>query len=102
MSAKLDILMVCGAGLGSSFACQMSVEDVLSKLGVEAKLDHCDISSAVSRNPDAILTASNFQSQFEKFDIDAEKTTLIFLKNIVSKQEIEEKLVPVLRQKGIL
>ncbi|MBF1706133.1 MAG: PTS ascorbate transporter subunit IIB, partial [Selenomonas sp.] len=31
MSAKLDILMVCGAGLGSSFACQMSVEDVLSK-----------------------------------------------------------------------
>ena len=102
MSAKLDILMVCGAGLGSSFACQMSVEDVPSKLGVEAKLDHCDISSAVSRNPDVILTASNFQSQFEKFDIDAEKTTLIFLKNIVSKQEIEEKLVPVLRQKGIL
>ena len=45
---KLNILFVCGAGLGSSFAAQMSAEDVLNKLGVEAKLDHCDISSAVS------------------------------------------------------
>lgn len=36
---KLNILFVCGAGLGSSFAAQMSAEDVLNKLGVEAKLD---------------------------------------------------------------
>ena len=33
----LNILTVCGAGLGSSFACQMSVEAVLKELGVEAK-----------------------------------------------------------------
>ena len=41
----LQILTVCGAGLGSSFACQMSVDAVLKELGVEAKLDHTDISS---------------------------------------------------------
>ena len=29
----LKILAVCGAGLGSSFACQMSVESVLKELG---------------------------------------------------------------------
>ncbi len=29
---KLSILFVCGAGLGSSFAAQMSTEDVLTKL----------------------------------------------------------------------
>ena len=29
---KLNILFVCGAGLGSSFAAQMSAEDVLNKL----------------------------------------------------------------------
>ena len=61
---KLNILFVCGAGLGSSFAAQMSAEDVLNKLGVEAKLDHCDISSAVSMKPDVIITAENFRSQF--------------------------------------
>ncbi|MEK5266577.1 PTS sugar transporter subunit IIB [Weizmannia sp. FSL W8-0401] len=99
---KLNILFVCGAGLGSSFACQMSAEDVLNRLGVEAKLDHSDISSAASIKPDIIITAQNFQSQFEKFSIDPKQTTIVYLKNIVSKTEIEEKLVPVLRDKGIL
>lgn len=99
---KLSILFVCGAGLGSSFACQMSAEDVLNKLGVDAKLDHSDISSAASMKPDIIITAQNFQSQFEKFSVDPNKTTIVYLKNIVSKQEIEEKITPVLMEKGIL
>ena len=46
----LQILTVCGAGLGSSFACQMSVDAVLKELGVEAKLDHTDISSVGGSN----------------------------------------------------
>ncbi len=98
---KLNILFVCGAGLGSSFAAQMSAEDVLNKLGVEAKLDHCDISSAVSMKPDVIITAENFRSQFEKFSVDP-KTAMIYLKNIVSKNEIEEKITPVLQDKGVI
>lgn len=99
---KLNILFVCGAGLGSSFACQMAAEDVLTKLGVEAKLDHSDISSAASARPDIIITAQNFQSQFEKFTIDPEQTIIVYLRNIVSKQEIEEKITPVLKEKGAL
>lgn len=99
---KLNILMVCGAGLGSSFACQMSTEDVLKKLGVAANLDHSDISSAISYKPDIIMTAMNFKSQFEKYSIDESKTTIIYLKNIVSKAEIEEKLTPILKLMGAL
>lgn len=98
---KVSILFVCGAGLGSSFAAQMSAEDVLSKLGVEAKLDHVDISSAMSMKSDIIITAENFRSQFEKFEMNPE-TSLIYLKNIVSKSEIEEKITPVLKEKGFL
>lgn len=98
---KLNILFVCGAGLGSSFAAQMSAEDVLNKLGVEAKLDHVDISSAASMRSDLIITAENFRSQFEKFHLDP-ATSIIYLKNIVSKVEIEEKLTPVLKEKGII
>lgn len=101
MKRKVKMLMVCGAGLGSSFACQMSVEDVLGKLGVEADLDHCDISSAVSMKPEVIITASNFKTQFEQFTL-PETTTIIYLKNIVSKAEIEEKLTPLLQAKGVL
>lgn len=101
MKRKIKMLMVCGAGLGSSFACQMSVEDVLNKLGVEAEMDHCDISSAVSMNPEVIITASNFKSQFEQFTL-PDTTTILYLKNIVNKAEIEEKLVPLLQAKGVL
>lgn len=97
---KLSILFVCGAGLGS-FAAQMSTEDVLTKLGVEAKLDHVDISSAVSMKPDIIITAENFRTQFEKFALDP-TTAIIYLRNIVSKPEIEEKITPVLKEKGAL
>lgn len=99
---KLDILFVCGAGLGSSFACQMAAEDVLNKLGVEANLDHDTISSAVSRNANIIITGENFKSQFDNFTIDKENTTIVYLKNIVSTDEIEEKITPVLKDKGII
>lgn len=97
---KLRILFVCGAGLGSSFAAQMSTEDVLTKLGVAAKLDHTDISSAVSMKADLIITAENFRSQFEKYGIDESQTTIMYLRNIVSKEEIEEKITPILTEKG--
>lgn len=98
---KATILFVCGAGLGSSFAAQMSAEDVLNKLGVEAKLDHVDISSAASMKADIIITAENFRSQFEKFDLTA-GPAIVYLKNIVSKSEIEEKITPVLKEKGFV
>lgn len=99
---KVEILFVCGAGLGSSFAAQMAAEDVLNQYNVQSKLDHVDISSAASMRPDIIITAQNFKSQFEKFNIDTEKTAIVYLKNIVSKVEIEEKLVPVLKEKGAI
>ena len=92
MKKKVDILFVCGAGLGSSFAAQMAAEDVLNAKGVQAKLDHVDISTAASMKPDIIITAQNFKTQ----------TKIVYLKNIVSKAEIEEKLVPVLIEKGAI
>ena len=102
MGKKVNILFVCGAGLGSSFAAQMAAEDVLNLHNVKAKLDHVDISSAAPLQPDIIITAQNFKSQFEKFSIDETKTAIVYLKNIVSKAEIEEKLLPVLVAKGAI
>ena len=99
MGKQVSILFVCGAGLGSSFAAQMAAEDVLNAHGVDAKLDHVDISTAASSRSDIIITAQNFKSQFEKFSIN---TAIVYLKNIVSKPEIEEKLLPILESKGAL
>ncbi|MCV9878165.1 PTS sugar transporter subunit IIB [Brenneria izbisi] len=96
---KLSILAVCGAGLGSSFACEMSIESALKDLGVEAELSHCDISSATSSRADIIFTGENFRSQFQHYTIDA---TIIYLRRLVDKNEIKIKLEPVLKEKGYL
>ncbi|HEL1584546.1 TPA: PTS sugar transporter subunit IIB [Streptococcus suis] len=102
MVRPVSILFVCGAGLGSSFAAQMAAEDVLNKYNVNAKLDHVDISTAASVQPEVIITAQNFKKQFETFSIDDEKTSIVYLKNIVSSLEIEEKLIPILKQRGVI
>ncbi|PWC18298.1 PTS ascorbate transporter subunit IIB [Brenneria roseae subsp. roseae] len=96
---KLSILAVCGAGLGSSFACEMSIESALKDLGVDAELSHCDISSATSSRADIIVTGENFRSQFQHYTISA---TVIYLKRLVDKNEIKIKLEPVLKEKGYL
>lgn len=102
MGNTLYILFVCGAGLGSSFAAQMAAEDVLAKYHINAKLDHVDISTAASVQPEVIITAQNFQKQFANFDIDTSQTAIIYLQNIVSSQEIEEKLIPVLQDRNLI
>ena len=53
-------------------------------------------------SPDIIITAQNFEKQFAQFEIDEEKTSVIFLKNIVSSKEIEEKLLPVLKERNFI
>ncbi len=80
----------------------MAAEDVLNKYQIDARLDHVDISTAASVGPDIIITAQNFEKQFAKFSIDESKTSLVFLKNIVSSKEIEEKLIPVLKSRNFI
>ena len=79
-----------------------TAKDVLAKYHINAKLDHVDISTAASVQPEVIITAQNFQKQFANFDIDTSQTAIIYLQNIVSSQEIEEKLIPVLQDRNLI
>ncbi|MDD9150287.1 MULTISPECIES: PTS sugar transporter subunit IIB [unclassified Sporolactobacillus] len=97
MNRKLTIYFICGAGLGSSLACQMVAEDVLNKKGLDAKLEHEAISSTPGLRTDIIVSAENFKSQFSKYDLD-DKIRLVFLHNIVDPKEIEDKLLPVIEE----
>ena len=95
----MKILMVCGNGLGSSFACQMTVETVLQELGVSASLDHCDLSSVKGMKADLILSGKNFESQFANLEL---TTPTIFLNRLVDKNEIREKIVPFLKEQYLV
>jgi len=99
MARRLDITFICGAGLGSSLACQMESEEVLRGAGVDARLHHDSISSVSSVKADVIVSAENFRSQIEKYDI-ATTTEIVYLRNIVDKGEIAERLLPVVLAKA--
>ncbi len=100
--SKPNILFVCGNGLGSSLAAQMATQDVLDMKGVKVNLDHSDLSSARSKDADIIVSASNFKSRFENMRDSLGEVDIIYLDNIVSKTEIEEKITPVLEKHGIV
>lgn len=97
----IKILVVCGAGLGSSLACQMATQQAMDELGVEAKVTHTDTNSAgaLSKTVDILVAAKNFQKLIEGKQLEI---PTVFLERLVNKQEITEKLTPVLRELGVL
>lgn len=95
----LKIIAVCGAGLGSSLACQMAIEQALKAMGVEAKVSHTDTTSigALAADADVVCAGRNFQKLIEKKNLSC---PVIFLDRLVDKGEITEKLMPILRELG--
>ncbi|MCL9773114.1 PTS sugar transporter subunit IIB [Vibrio methylphosphonaticus] len=82
------IMVVCGNGLGTSLMMEMAVKEVVKKIGLEAEVDHEDLSSAASTKADIWVAATDVASQLE----DAGKTNIISLANIFDKASIEEQL----------
>ncbi|MGG6314166.1 PTS sugar transporter subunit IIB [Paenibacillus macerans] len=52
----MKILCVCGLGQGTSLILRMNVETVLKEMGVQADVEHTDVSSASSMPADYIIT----------------------------------------------
>ena len=51
----LNVLAVCGVGMGSSLILKMTAESALEKLGVPASVENTDVSSARSMSPDVVI-----------------------------------------------
>jgi len=84
----MNILVMCGNGLGSSFMIELNVKKVLKKLGIEAKVDHTDLTSAKSVEADIYVGAKDIIVNFKKDNI---KT--VALENIMDLNELETKLL---------
>ncbi|NLH91921.1 MAG: PTS sugar transporter subunit IIB [Atopobium sp.] len=83
------ILCACGSGLGSSMIVHMNTEEILKKIGhPEVEVDHSTISDI---NPEAadLFVVGGDLADFVSNVPDEKK---IILKNILDKNELEEKL----------
>ena len=62
----MKILAVCGLGQGTSLILRMTIESVLKELGVEAEVEHMDVSSAKGMHPAFIVTSKELADTMEE------------------------------------
>lgn len=89
----MSFLVCCANGAGSSLMMKMTMMKVLDKVGIKpSKVHHCALSEGktAANQFDVVFCAQNFANMFK----DAEKkgTIVIGLRNIMSPQEMEQKM----------
>lgn len=97
----LKVLCVCGCGLGSSFAIEMSAKSVFKKLGITADVSHTTVSEANAFKSDMILTQKTFADILTADATNEESQKVISLSKLTDKEEIENKVVAFLKQHNI-
>ncbi|CVI69150.1 Ascorbate-specific phosphotransferase enzyme IIB component [Clostridiales bacterium CHKCI001] len=90
---NLNFLVCCANGAGSSLMMKMTLQKVLTKVGIKpGRIHHCALSEGKSAASqfDIVFCAQNFTNMFKE----AEKkgTKVIGLRNIMSAAEIEQKM----------
>ena len=96
---NMSFMVCCANGAGSSLMMKMTMQKVLDKVGLKPlKVHHCALSEGktAASQYDVVFCAQNFANMFKGAQ---EKDTLVIgLRNIMSVQEIEEKM----RENGII
>ncbi|MBS7008944.1 PTS sugar transporter subunit IIB [Anaerostipes sp.] len=89
----LNIVTVCGAGVGSSMMMRLYAQQSLSEEGIEAVVEAADIGSV---NPDAydvVITTSDFADLLH-----ASKAKIIRIDNMMDKGYLKEQLLKTLKE----
>ena len=93
MPKNLKIIVACTNGAGTSLLMKMSVEKATSELGVPVeKIHHCSMAEGKSSASqyDIAFVPLNFIDMFK--DVQKSGTTVIGLRNVLSAEEVKEKL----------
>lgn len=93
----MHIVCVCGMGMGSSLILKMTVDKALKELNVTGHdIEHWDAGTVDSRNADLIVTSADFESRF------AGRDNVVYVTNVVNKEEVKGKLKAYLESHGLM
>lgn len=87
----MKIICVCGLGQGTSLILRMNVESVLKELGVQADVEHTDVSTASGMSTDYIITSNELAQS-----LTGHSAKIVVVNNYFDLNEIKEKLQGVL------
>lgn len=97
--AAIEILAVCGHGVGSGVLAKMTVERALKKAGV-AEADYhveiADVGTAKRPEVDIFVTTHEFGKSIGQWKKDRQR--LVVVKNLFSDKEMEKALLPVFQE----
>ena len=84
---KLNIVTVCGFGIGSSLILKMTVDDMLAAEGITADTVPQDVTSVAGIHADLLFTSNELFPQIEgKVDC-----PIIVIENFLDVKEVREK-----------
>ena len=93
----IRVISVCGVGMGTSLMLRMTAEKAFSELGVMARVEATDVSSARSMAVDVILGQEMHTEQFA-----GAAPIVIAVSNFMDSEDLKRKLEEPLRQQGWL
>lgn len=91
---QLTILTICAVGVGSSLMLKTNAREVLEKNGISARIFNSDMTTAKGNEADIVITTPDIYGSIK--GIKAKK--IVLLDNMVSKKELEQKLIPACKE----
>lgn len=83
----LRIATVCGVGMGTSLLLKLNVQDVCRQLGVEAEVEHMDVTQAKGARVDVIIASASLAA-----DLGDVGKPVLPIRNFMNKDEIRQQL----------
>lgn len=93
----LKVLTVCGVGMGSSLILRLTAEEAFKQLGVRAKVEATDVSSAKSMQADVILGQGMHTDEFA-----GRAPVVVAVSNFMDVAGLKQKMAEALQGQGWL
>lgn len=91
----LEVLTVCGVGMGTSLIMRMTAEDVFKQLGVRAHVQATDVSSARGMHADMVIGQAMHTEEFV-----GRGPVVVTVENFIDKTEMGAKILAGLEEAG--
>lgn len=91
---KLNIVSVCGFGIGSSLILKMTIDGVLQQEGIEADSSPQDVTSVGGIRADVIFTSNELYPQV----VEKVSCPVIVIENFLDANEVREKGLPRIKE----
>ena len=89
----MNILTVCGNGIGSSLMLAMKIEELCKENGIDANVESTDFNSAQGKSADLIVTVKELAEQFEGKDV-------AIVRSYINKKKITEDVLEIIKAKA--